>query len=274
MIGKTLAFIKINGLANWPIIALKLVAILAAAYIIHKIIDRAIIKAMAARRSSTEALNPRLATLTSLTQSIIMYIIYFVAGVLLLQELGVKTQSLMASAGILGLVVGLGFQNLIRDLVAGFFVIFEDQYSVGDYVQIGALTGYVSDIGLRSTRLKDLGGEVHTIPNGQINTVTNHTRSNRKATVDIKVPNTEEVDRVISLLNEVASQTAQEFDYIKEGPSVQGMIDLSDTFMVLRITAMTAPQKQGDLEKELRIRIKRCFDRESIGVSAKPAVSP
>ncbi|MGE5415398.1 MAG: mechanosensitive ion channel family protein [Acidobacteriota bacterium] len=271
MINKALTFINVNGLVNWPLIVVKLVAIVVAAYVIHKIIDQAIVKAMAARRGGAESLNPRLATLTSLTQSIIMYIVYFVAGILLLQVLGVKTQSLLASAGILGLVVGLGFQNLIRDLVSGFFVIFENQYSVGDYVQIGALSGFVSDIGLRSTRLTDLGGEVHTIPNGQINTVTNHTRSNRKATVDIKIPNTEDVDRVISVLTEVAAKTAQDFDYIKDGPSVQGVVDLSDAFMVIRLTAMTIPQKQGDIERELRIRIKRCFDREGIGVYAKPA---
>jgi small conductance mechanosensitive channel len=208
--------------------------------------------------------------MTTLLQSLVMYIIYFIALLMILQELHVKTTSILASAGILGLVAGLGAQNLVKDVIAGFFMVLEDHFTVGDYVQIGSLAGFVTEFGLRATRLTDWGGEIHIIPNGQITQITNHSRSNRRALVDIKIAYQEEPGKVMEVLKEIAGEARDEMDYIKDGPTILGIQDFMDNSYVVRMVAMTEPLRQEELERELRLRIKTRFDAEKIRMQGIP----
>lgn len=242
---------------------IRILLIILCAYFGNKMIDRLISRAVAGSEDRLRA-NPRLATLTSLLQSVVMYIVYFIAAVMILGELNVKTSSILASAGIFGVAVGLGAQNLIKDVISGFFIILEDHYAVGDYVKLGELSGFVTELGLRATRLTDWDGEVHIIPNGQIMKVTNHSRSSRQATVDVIVPYQYESAAVFKALNGVTEKIASEFDYIREGPRVLGVTELKENHMVIRIEAMTEPMKQWELEREIRARIRASFEAEGL----------
>lgn len=266
-------YFQLDQLAGALVILVKIVAIVLVAFITIKLVDRIIARSMLFRDGGQENFNPRLITMVKLMQSITMYFIYFLAGLMILQEVGVKTTSILASAGIVGLAAGLGAQSLIKDVISGFFIITENQYAVGDYVQIGLLTGFVKEVGLRATRLVDSGGEIHNIPNGQISVVTNLSRANRRAIVDVKLPYNEASDRAIEVLKDIADQAAKDMDYIKEGPTVQGITDFGDNSLVIRVTAMTEPLRQGDAERQLRSMIKKRFDEENILLSLN-AVKP
>ena len=126
-------------------------------------------------------------TLAGLLKSILRYVTYFTAAINILEIVGVKTASLLAAAGIGGLAVGFGAQNLVKDVISGFFIIFEDQYNVGDYVEAAGVAGVVDEVGLRTTRLRDFGGQFHIIPNGEIALVTNHSRGIKRALVKVKI---------------------------------------------------------------------------------------
>ncbi|MGE5396401.1 MAG: mechanosensitive ion channel family protein [Chitinophagales bacterium] len=255
--------------ADIVIVLIRICLIILVSYLIIKLIDRLIYRKIQARQKRLET-SPRIATLTTLSQSIVRYLIYFIAVIMVLQELNIKTESLLASAGILGLVVGFGAQNLIKDVISGFFIMLENQYAVGDYVQLAQFSGYVTDVGLRSTWLTDFSGEVHVIPNGQIVSVTNRSKRNSRALVDVYISYEEDLDKVIQILKQVSQEVANEINYVKDGPTIQGITQFNELYMVIRVVAMTVPMKEFDLETELRARIKKAFDREGINMKHEP----
>lgn len=261
-------YFQLDQMAAALIVLMKIAVIILIAFIIIKLVDRIIKRSMLVKE---EQFNPRLVTMASLLQSVAMYFIYFIAGLMILQEMGVKTTSILASAGILGLMAGLGAQSLVKDIISGFFIITENQYAVGDYVQIGQLTGFVRELGLRSTRLADSGGEIHNIPNGSVTLVTNLSRANRRAVVDVKIPYQEDIDRAEAVLKDIAAEAAG-LDYIKEGPSVLGITEFGDNALVIRITAMTEPLRQGEAERTLRSMIRKRFEQEDIRLSISAGV--
>jgi small conductance mechanosensitive channel len=164
----------------------------------------------------------------------------------------------------------LGAQNFIKDIISGFFIIVEDQYMVGDYIQVGELQGFVNEIGLRMTRLTDWGGEVHLIPNGQIERVTNHSRANRQASIDVRITYSENLEQVMEILNQVVEQVKREFEFIKEGPTVLGIVEFGEATLLIRIVAMTEPMRQWELERVVRARIKQSFEMEGIKLPSYP----
>jgi small conductance mechanosensitive channel len=205
-------------------------------------------------------------TLDVLLKSVLRYAIYFLVGIAVIDALGVPTTSIIASAGIVGLAVGFGTQGLVKDVLTGFFILFEDQFSVGDYVETAGLAGEVEEVGLRVTKLRDFSGVLHIIPNGSIDKVTNHNRGNMRAMVDVSVAYEEDPDRVRSVLDTVANTMAADTPTIVDGPRVLGIADLSDSAVVFRIWARTLPMEQWGVERELRRRIKLAFDREGIEI--------
>lgn len=205
-------------------------------------------------------------TLDVLLKSVLRYAVYFLAGIAIIDAIGVPTSSIIASAGIVGLAVGFGAQGLVRDVLTGFFILFEDQFSVGDYVQTAGLEGVVEEVGIRVTKLRDFSGVLHIIPNGAIDKVTNHNRGNMRAMVDVSVAYEEDPDVVRSVLDIVASEMAADTPTIVEGPRVLGIADLADSAVVFRLWARTLPMEQWGVERELRRRIKLAFDREGIEI--------
>ncbi|EGO65721.1 mechanosensitive ion channel family protein [Acetonema longum] len=193
----------------------------------------------------------RARTLSSLLKSLIHYLVYFIALVMILQEFAIDTTSIIAGAGIIGLAIGFGAQSLVRDVISGFFIIMEDQYAVGDYITSGDMSGTVHEIGFRVTKLRDTVGTLHIIPNGSITRVSNFSRGPMQAAVNIPVSYQADVKQVWRLLQEVCDDVGT-MPQVLEQPKIVGIIDLRPAEMLIRVTARTRPLEQGAVETQIR----------------------
>ncbi|GAB6159115.1 mechanosensitive ion channel family protein [Desulfotomaculum varum] len=210
----------------------------------------------------------RAQTLAGLLKSLLRYGIYFVT-VISIVEIFIPNaaRTVLAGAGILGLAVGFGAQNLVRDIITGFFILFEDQYAVGEYVTVSGVTGVVEEIGLRVTKIREFGGQLHIIPNGSITMVTNFNRGGMQALVEIGISYEENIDRAIEVLKQMSRQFAQTWAAdLLEGPDVLGVVRFGESDVVIRITAKTKPMRQWEIERQLRKAVKEAFDREGIEI--------
>ncbi|MHB1404291.1 MAG: mechanosensitive ion channel family protein [Desulfitobacteriaceae bacterium] len=207
-------------------------------------------------------------TMYHLLRSVAFYVITFTVIVHLLERVfNFDTRTLLASASVLGVALGFGSQSLVKDVIGGFFVLFENQFSVGEYIKVGEFAGTVEEIGLRATRLRDWGGELHIIPNGSITAVTNYNRGKMRALVDIQVPSDEDLDRAMEVMHAVCEEVSRQYqDKIVEPPSVQGVIQFGERNAVLRVIAYTKANEQWGLERELRRRIQKAFLEEGIRI--------
>jgi small conductance mechanosensitive channel len=210
--------------------------------------------------------NRRAKTLKVLLKSILTYFIFFMAGIMILQIFNVNTNAILTSAGILGLAVGFGAQNLVKDIISGFFIIFEDQFTVGDYVDVGGSIGTVEGIGLRTSKIRNWTGQLHIIPNGEITKVTNYNRGNMYAVIIIGIAYEEDIDRAIGVLNQECEKAFHEEADIVEIPTVQGIIELADSSVNVRIVARTVAGQQWHIERNLRRRFKIELDRAGIEI--------
>ncbi|MBM7867797.1 mechanosensitive ion channel [Heliobacterium gestii] len=208
------------------------------------------------------------ATLASLLKSLLFYSVFFIVALEILNTVfGVQTQALLAGAGVVGVAAGFGAQSLVRDVITGFFIIFENQYAVGEFVTIGKYMGVVEEIGLRVTKVRDLTGELHIIPNGQVKEVSNRSRGPIQALVDIGVAYEEDIDRALVVLEAAAKELAAEWaDQITDGPTVLGVTNLGPSEVVIRVTAKTAPLEQWRVEREMRRRFKAVLDHAGIEI--------
>lgn len=207
-------------------------------------------------------------TLFPLLKSIAFYVITFTVIVHLLKRVfDFDTGTLLASASVLGVALGFGSQSLVKDVIGGFFILFENQFAVGDYIKAGEFSGTVEEIGLRATQLRDWGGELHIIPNGSIAAVTNYNRGKMRALVDVHLPYEEDLDRAIEVMHSVCEEVSKEFAAkIVEPPIVQGVIQFGERHAVLRVVGYTLPNEQWGLERELRRRIHKAFLQAGIRI--------
>ncbi|MQW76651.1 mechanosensitive ion channel [Nocardioides sp. dk4132] len=211
----------------------------------------------------------RAKTIGDLFKSIITGIIVAVFGTMILSELGVNIAPIIASAGILGLALGFGAQSLVRDFLSGVFMIVEDQYGVGDVVDVGAASGTVEAVSLRITRLRDLDGTVWYVPNGEIMRVGNMSQNWSRAVVDVSVGYGEDLVRVQDVLREIAHDLWQDDDFrmvIIEEPEVTGVEALTADAVTLRVLIKTSPLEQWAVARAMRQRIKSRFDHEGIEI--------
>jgi small conductance mechanosensitive channel len=206
----------------------------------------------------------KIGTLMSLTKNILRYVIYFIAAASILKIFNIEMTSILAVAGIGSLAIGFGAQNLVKDVISGFFVIFEDQFGVGDYITINNFSGLVEEVGLRTSKIRDFSGDLHIIPNGEIKTVTNHTRGSMRALVNVGVPYEEDVDKITNVLKQICEDIKKSRNDIIDGPTVLGITDFQDSQVLITIVAKTEPMKQWEVEREIRYRIKKVFDQEKI----------
>ena len=206
-------------------------------------------------------------TLIALLLSIWRYTILALAMLQIISVLQVMDIGpILAGAGILGLAVGFGAQHLVRDVITGFFIILEDQFSVGDYITTGSFTGIVEELGLRITKIRDFSGELHIIPNGKIEAVTNRSQGSMRAMVDVGVAYEEDIDHVLAVLEELCRQYSEIDADVVEGPTVLGVNGLGDSAVTIRIIARTVPMTQWKVERDLRRAIKNKFDEQGFGV--------
>ncbi len=205
-------------------------------------------------------------TLQPLFRQIWRYLMLFITLLIILSQLNVELAPILATAGIAGIAIGFGAQRLVRDLITGFLLLIEDQYSVGDYITVGQYIGVVEEVGLRVTKLRDFSGDLHIIPNGNIENVTNHARGEIRALVDVSVSYEADIDRAIAVLEELSGELAEQYAEILEGPTVLGVTALGDSGIEIRLIARTEPLEHWRIEREMRRAIKKRFDREKIEI--------
>jgi small-conductance mechanosensitive channel len=194
----------------------------------------------------------RAKTLVPLLKSIVRYLVYLIAGLTILSKLGVPIGSLLAAAGIGGVAIGFGAQSLVRDVITGFFILFEDQFAVGDHVSLSGVSGTVEEMTLRVTKIRDFGGQLHIVPNGQINQVTNHMGSRMRVLFEITVPIDVDGKKVEEILCNLFKKFAKEHSEVQEGPSLLGVSRVDHTGVSYQLIAKTDPGQQWAVERELR----------------------
>ncbi|WP_252231275.1 mechanosensitive ion channel family protein [Clostridium sp. ZBS15] len=228
-------------------------------YLIKKFVERQI-------KSNTMLSldSQRAKTLGEVLKSVLKYSVYFIGITSIISTLFNGLSFTFASMG--GLAVGFGAQSLIKDLINGFFILFEDQFGVGDHITVGKFSGIVESIGIRTTIIKDFTGDIHSIPNGSIIEVTNHSRGNIRFIVDVDIAYEENIDNAISIIKEVCSNFEQGNEDIGEPIEVLGVNALNASSVTIRVIGKSKPLKQWEMERELRKLIKLRLDKEGIEI--------
>ena len=207
-------------------------------------------------------------TIEMVSFSAARYIVYFLAAVSVLDILGMGATvgSLLAAAGIGGIAVGIGAQSFIKDAVTGLFILIEDQYSVGEYIETGDEKGTVEAITIRTTRIRRFTGEITTLPNGSIEKVTNYSRGDVLAVVDIPAPLEADVGRVSEIMRQKGLEYMAEHDNILEEPHVLGITEFLDSAAVIRMILRVKPLTHWETERALRRLIQEELVRQEIGM--------
>jgi len=228
-----------------------------------------IVRLRAGNNADKIELVERVHTISGLVTNAVNIIVWSAASLMMLEELGVNIAPLLTGAGIAGLAVGFGAQNLVRDVISGFFFILEDQVHVGDVVEVNGTSGLVEAVKLRTLVLRDLSGTVHVVPNGEITTLSNKTKEFSYAVLDIGVAYKEDTDHVSAVLHDVGADLEGDSDFsdsILASLEILGVSEFGDSAVVIKIRIKTRPLKQWMIGRELRRRIKKAFDTEGIEI--------
>ncbi|MEK5052927.1 mechanosensitive ion channel family protein [Niallia sp. FSL K6-0212] len=245
--------------------ALKLVLIFLISGIIIRIGKAAVRNIFKVRTHSALRVSERReATLIKLLENTITYVVYFIAIMMALSVFHIDVKALLAGAGIVGLAIGFGAQSLVKDIITGFFIIFEDQFSVGDQVRIGTYEGVVEEIGLRTTKIKGFTGEVNIIPNGSIVDVTNFSINNSKAIVDVSIAYQGDINRAEKVILELIEKLPEQYEDIVGVPELLGVQNIQAAEVTIRVVAETLPTKHHAIARILRKEIKNVLDENGI----------
>jgi len=269
---------------------LKILLVIALALIANRLARRAVKGALrglshgavkehlgAVRRMTPEALletretslraEQRLEALTSVLRSVTTAVIFGIAGFMVLGELGIELGPLLAGAGIVGVALGFGSQTLVRDFLSGVFILVEDQFGVGDVVNLdGTTSGSVEAVSLRTTRLRAVDGTVWHVPNGEIRRVGNMSQHWSRSLLDIEVGYGTDLDHAKAVIAEEATAYAREDADVLEEPEVWGVEALGAHGVTIRLVVKTTPSEQWRVSRRLRERIKARFDAEGIEI--------
>jgi small-conductance mechanosensitive channel len=256
--------------------AAHILLVLILAYIILKLIDSASTRLRLFIPSedviSVARVKQRTETLRLVIRSVSKAVLAVVVILQIAGELGFTLAPVLASAGIVGLAVGFGAQSLVKDVISGFFILFEDQFGVGDVVRIGEFSGSVERMTLRATVLRNLEGQVHVVPNGNIQNVTVMTKGWARAILDITVRHEVKLATVFEALQRVGTKLAKDWpDRIVDKPTILGVEKLDDNGVTIRCIVKTPPFKQAEVLREWRRRVKDEFDGCGIQFAQKPA---
>lgn len=211
----------------------------------------------------------RIHTIGGLVGNAVNVLVISAAALMVLQEFGVNIAPLLAAAGIGGLAIGFGAQNLVRDIISGFFLIVEDQIHVGDVVSVGGTSGLVESVKLRTIVLRDLTGTVHVVPNGSITTLSNLTKGFSFYVIDVGVAYKENTDHVVDVLHDVGKELRSDSMFgpnILEPLEILGVDAFGDSSVTIKVRIKTLPLKQWMVGRELRRRIKKAFDAQGIEI--------
>lgn len=236
--------------------SIKIFIILVLSYLIVLIGRRIISRIFKLRmKSPLNHSERRQKTLLKLAHSVLTYTVYFAAIIGILSSLNINVTGLLAGAGIAGLAIGFGAQSLVKDIITGFFIIFEDQFGVGDYVRINTSNiaeGTVSEIGLRTTKIVGFTGEVYIIPNGQITDVVNFSINNSKAIIELQVGIEADIEKIEKLVNDYLKTLPEQYKELTDIPVFVGVQNVVGTEVTIRIVAETMPLQHHGIARIIR----------------------
>jgi small conductance mechanosensitive channel len=269
---RPLLLAELNHGVTWLLTSgVRLVLLLVGAYVLLRMIRLLTERFSSWLQGFTQSVErqKRAKTLSEIVQAAATSVLFIIIAMLLLEELGINIAPLLTAAGIGGLAIGFGAQNLVRDLITGFFLLLEDQIRVGDVVKVGDKGGLVEQLGLRVLILRDFDGSVHMIPNGNITTVTNLTRDFSYAVLSIGVSYHTDIDEAVTVLTQVGADLRRDPQFatdLLEDLQVVGIDDFADQQVKLTLRVKTIPSQQWRVSRELRRRIKKAFDARHIAM--------
>jgi small-conductance mechanosensitive channel len=263
----------LNALTQWALSSgIRVAIIIVGAFVVLRLFKLLMRKSKQkftrAERLDVEG-QKRAETLSRILENTLRVVVLIAALLMVLKEVGIDIGPLLAGAGIVGLAVGFGAQSLVKDIISGFFILFENQMNVGDVVGIAGEVGLVEAIKLRVTVLRDLEGSVHVVPNGEISVLSNLTKEWSRALLDIGVAYKEDVDHVIGFLNEVGEGMQEDGTFgpmILEPLEVLGLDSFGDSSVNIKVMIKTLPGKQWQVAREFRRRVKKVFDERGIEI--------
>lgn len=257
--------IQKESVYNSASIILKIIIILVSMYLAIKIGNKIIERYISKQKHFRFSLDEKKAkTIGAILKSVLKYSVYFI-GVLSIIETRFGRIGL-TFAGIGGVAIGFGSQSLVKDIINGFFILFEDQFAVGDYIHIDDKGGVVESMELRVTKIRDFNGDLHIVPNGLITKVTNHSRGNIKITIDADIAYDEDVDKAIEVISKLCKRFKDENDNVTEGPEVLGVHAFKEGGVTIRVSGRTKPMSQWDTEMKLRKEIREVLRSENINI--------
>lgn len=245
--------------------SIEIVLILLASWLAVRLGKKFIKKVFLIRmRSPLNHSERRQRTIARLLQSVISYVVYFSAIIGILSSLNIKVAGLLAGAGIVGLAIGFGAQSLVKDVITGFFIIFEDQFGVGDYIKINAAEGTVVEIGLRTTKINGATGEQFIIPNGAIGEVVNYSVNNSKIFIDLQMTTDADFGKAEAVINKYLETLPTLHKELITTPVFLGVQNVKGTEVTIRISAETLPQQQYGVARTIRRDVTKLFEENNI----------
>ena len=253
---KILSFLSVLGISILQIII---------ASVFIKIINFAVKKSF---NSNAKLSQRKKETLIEVFKSISKYLVYFVVVCSVLSNFGINIASIMTIAGVGSVAIGFGAQSLVQDIITGMFILFEDQYGVGDIIEINGLNGCVESITIRTTNIRSVDGNLHIIPNGQIKIVTNMSKEFNRAVIDFGISYEEDIDNVIFVIENELNRIFENnlIDGLLLKPVVLGVVELAPSSVNIRISADTKVGENWAVERSIRKFIKNRLDKENINI--------
>ncbi|MFR8926590.1 mechanosensitive ion channel family protein [Peptoniphilus senegalensis] len=251
-----------EGLGSWQRLAVVL-AIIVGIFIILQVIDRFIDGQLKSEKIKLKGSYNRIVTVTNLIKRIIKIILIFIGVTIIMSVFKISIAPILATLGVFSLAIGVGAQSLVKDLINGFFIIFEDQYSVGDLVEIEGIEGIVEDLGLRVTKIRDFNKILHVIPNSNISIVSNKERANVRTRIDFYVDNSADPSFVEEKINEALEKYKKSKEMIV-GPNLWGVTENDKYAYKMSLVYYTKQGQQYDLEYAIRSEILKTMQRENI----------
>ena len=257
---------SIAQLAEWGPRMIKIIGIIFVARLVVEVANLVVEEVLVKRADLNPDEKQRRLTIVPLIRSALKYLIYFTAGILILKQLEIDPTPILAGAGIVTLAIGLGAQNLINDLVSGFFILFENYYLVGDYIKANDAEGFVEAIDIRTTRVRDEDGRLHIIRNGEMGDVVNYSKGPSTAIVEVGVAYEHTLQEVVEALEEASTRISAANKDVVEPLEVDGLEDFGESELVIRTVTRTQPGRHLDAERTIREKIKEVFDERDIEI--------
>lgn len=256
----------ISPLAAYGPVIVQIIGIIFLSRVFVVIADLVIEKFFVKTERTSELDRQRQLTLMPIIKSFFKYAIYFIAFILVIRALGINPAAILAGAGIMGIVIGLGAQPLINDVVSGFFILFENIYLVDDYIETETARGRVEGIDIRTTRVRDPNGQLHIIRNGQLNKVINYSKAYTHAVVEVGVAYDSNLDHVYEVLKKAGEELKEKDASVLDATQVKGLENFGESELLIRTTTRVKPGKHLEVSRRYRKMIKEAFDREGIEI--------